>query len=143
MNGLPRPASAGFFFLDELELSIVWAFAQRKRCTPHFEDTELGNRIATSMRKRFPFTGHQWDKYLTVYLKPGQDIPAHEHKRHAVLWYPQATAVVIEGESIQVGAFSLVYLKPGTTHEVPRVTVERLSVAMLVSEPATPRLIPS
>ena len=123
---MPGPASAGFFYLDDIELSIVWAFARRKRCCPHFEDTELGNRLATNMRKSFPFGGHSWDKFLTVYLRPGEDIPAHQHKRHTMLWYPDG---------------SLTYLLPGITHEVPRVTVERLSVAMLVSAVATPRLI--
>ena len=142
---MPGPASgrAGFFYLDDTELSIVWAFAQRKRHCPHFEDTELGNRIATSMRKRFPFVGHQWDKYLTVYLKVGQDIPAHSHKRHAVLWYPRSTTVVVEKLEQTLGDGEMIYLPPQTLHEVPRVTVERISVAMLVSEPATPRLIPT
>ena len=138
---IPRPAQAGFFLLDDKELSIVWAFAKRKRCTPHFEDTELGNRIATSMRARFPVEGWSWDKYLTVYLKPGQDIPAHEHKRHAVLWYPEATTVIVDSKEQHVLAGEMLYMKPGTTHSVPRVTVERLSVAMLVSATATPRLI--
>ena len=95
------------------------------------------------MRARFPFTGHEWDKYLTVYLKPGQDIPAHEHKRHAVLWYPESTSVVVAGQEMKLAAGEMIYLEPGTTHSVPRVTVERLSVAMLVSTTATTRLIPS
>ena len=128
LGEVPRPVSTGFFYLDDIELSIVWEFAKRKRCTPHFENTELGNRMARAMRQAAPLAGTSWDKYLTVYLKPGQDIPAHEHRRHTMLWYPS-------GE--------LTYLVPGITHSVPRVTVERLSVAMLISPTATPRLIPS
>ena len=127
--------AAGFFLLDDKELSIVWAFAKRKRCTPHFEITELGYRIAKAMRRHFPVPGKVWDKYLTVYLKVGQDIPAHEHKRHAVLWYPEPTMVLIEKRERELLAGEMIYLEPGTTHSVPRVTVERLSVAMLVSTP--------
>ena len=129
------PIKRGFFFLDDTELKIVWAFAQRKRCTPHFEATELGNRIATSMRKRIPVSGQQWDKFLTVYLKPGADIPAHQHKRHAVLYYPEATKVVIGSEPVDLGRGEMLYLPPGTLHSVPRVTAKRLSVAMLVACP--------
>ncbi len=125
---IPRPASAGFFFLTHTEVGIVWEFAKRKRCTPHFADTELGARLARGMRKACPLTGTSWDKYLTVYLRPGQDIPAHEHRRHTMLWYPDG---------------SLTYLVPGITHSVDRVTVERLSVAMLISPTVLPRLIPS
>ena len=135
--------TAGFFLLDDKELSIVWAFARRKRCTPHFEITELGYRIAKAMRRHFPFSGQDWDKYLTVYLTPGQDIPAHSHKRHAVLWYPEPTSVLVDAKEREMLAGEMIYLPPQTLHSVPRVTVERLSVAMLVSEPATPRLIPA
>ena len=126
--------------LSDKELSIVWAFARRKRCCPHFEDTELGNRIARAMRRYFGVPGTVWDKYLTVFLKPGQHIAAHSHKRHAVLWYPEATEILVKGIELSVLAGEMIYLPPHTLHEVPRVTVERLSVAMLVSEPATTRL---
>ena len=133
--------------LSDKELSIVWAFGRRKRHCPHFEATELGNRIARAMRRHFPLPGTHWDKFLTVYLKPGQHIAAHFHKRHAVLWYPEATSVITEQlpterKPIELAAGEMIYLPPFMLHEVPRVTVERLSVAMLVSEPATARLIP-
>ena len=112
--------TAGFFYLDDTEVSIVWAYARRRRCVKYFDDTELGARLARAMRKACPVEGSTWSKFLTVYLKPGQDIPAHEHPEHTLLWYPDG---------------SLTHLLPGTTHGVGRVEVERLSVAMLVSGP--------
>ena len=123
---------AGFFLLSDIELSIVWAFAQRKRCTPHFEDTELGNRLARAMRRVCPVFGSTWSKFLTVALKPGKGIPAHEHKRHAVLWYAEACRVNVSKEMRHVPAFSMLYLPPATTHYVPPHDERRLSVAMLV-----------
>jgi len=92
------------------------------------------------MRGRFPFPGHQWDKFLTVYLKPGQHIALHHHRRHAVLFYPQQATVIIDGKQRTLVDGEMIYIPPMTPHEVPRVTLERLSLAMIVSEPATTRL---
>ena len=86
--------------------------------------------LARLMRHACPVEGHSWSKFLRVELGPGDTIPAHEHRRHTVLYYPQAADPVI----VTPGAGSLVYLSPGTTHAVPLVDRPRVSYAMLVDE---------
>jgi len=75
-------------------------------------------------------SGHSWVKFLRVEMNAGDHIAPHEHRRHTVLYYPQAADPVI----VTPGAGCLVYLSPGTTHEVPKVDRPRVSFAMLVDE---------
>lgn len=86
--------------------------------------------LAALMRNACPITGDSWSKFMRVELKAGDTIPAHEHRRHTVLYYPQAADPII----VTPGAGSLVYLSPGTTHAVPNVDRQRISFAMLVDE---------
>ena len=68
-------------------------------------------------------------KFMTVKLEPGERIDAHQHKRHAVLFYPESTNAHI---IIKPKAGTMLYLPPGTVHTVPRVERHRLSIAMLI-----------
>ena len=130
---MPQPASAGFFYLTDTELAELWRHARR-----HANDlgrSELGGRLATNMRISCPVAGSTWSKFLTFLLMPGRGLSSHKHQRHAMLWYPQETVLVVAGENMRCATGSLLYLPPNTPHHVPPSTVERLSVAMLVSEP--------
>jgi hypothetical protein len=116
---IPYPAAAetahaGFFSLDDNELEQVWAMAKR-----HANDlgrSEIGDRLFDAMYAACP-VHNQVSKFLSVLLRPGQEIAPHKHRRHAMLWYPDG---------------AIRYIAPGTVHGVLRVTVQRLSVAMLV-----------
>ena len=113
---MPQPASAGFFYLDDTELGFVWAMARRN--SKDLGRSVVGKKLAKIMRANCPVIGTEWSKFLSVLLRPGQEIAPHRHSRHAMLWYPDGR---------------MIYLRPGTEHGVSRVTVERLSVAMLIS----------
>jgi hypothetical protein len=91
--------------------------------------------IGLAMRCACPVLGCGWDKFMTVLLQPGEGVPSHQHKRHAILFYPEdCDPVVVNGEVIEPKAGQIMYMKPGVVHHVPPVTRTRLSVAMLVSE---------
>jgi len=67
-------------------------------------------------------------KFMQVDLSPGQNIKAHKHAHHAVLYYPDnADPVIVTPE-----AGTMIYMPPGTVHEVPAVLTARTSIAMLV-----------
>lgn len=84
--------------------------------------------LAAKLRRFFPFPGTDFDKLLEVNMEAGDKIPEHAHKRHAVLYYPErAEAVIIKPE-----AGTLLYLAPGTLHEVPTTRNARRSIAMIV-----------
>ena len=129
-NHALSPAPAGFFYLDDTELAELWRHARR-----HANDlgrSELGGRLATNMRHKVPVFGSTWSKLITFRLDAGKGLTTHEHKRHAVIYYPQSCLVVIADEPRHVPAYSMLYLPPHTPHMVPPHEVERLSVAMLV-----------
>ena len=87
------------------------------------------------MRRACPVPGEEWDKLLTVWLNPGEEVKEHAHKRHAVLYYPEdCDPIYIDAELVKPTAGTVLYLPPGTLHTVPPVTRRRLSVAMLVSD---------
>ena len=92
--------------------------------------------LAMEMRRACPVPGNKWDKFMTVLLQTGQQIPHHHHKRHTILFYPEdADPAIINGNLIHPQAGEIIYLEPGIPHSVPVVRVgPRLSVAMLVSE---------
>ena len=68
-------------------------------------------------------------KFMIVNLDPGGVIKAHKHKHHAVLYYPEVAEPVI----ITPQPGTMLYLPPGTIHQVPRVSRQRISIAMLFS----------
>ena len=83
--------------------------------------------IYRAMRRAFEGPGTV-EKFMRVTLQPGQEVKAHCHKRHAVLYYPRISGPVI----IHPAAGTLLYLPPLTIHEVPVVESERVSIAMLI-----------
>ncbi len=84
--------------------------------------------LARLMRHACPLSGNDWTKFMRVELIRGDTIPPHEHRRHTVLYYPQAADPII----VTPCAGALVYLSPGTTHAVPVVDRPRVSYAMLI-----------
>jgi hypothetical protein len=138
MGNMPNPAlvetaTAGFFYATDSEREQIWAMARRNSLD--FGRSQLGDQIATAMRGRIPVEGWEWEKLLTVLLEPAgrrQHIAAHFHKRHLMMWYPQAASIWIDKDERKCEAGEMLYVPPGTLHSVPRVTIERLSVAMLV-----------
>ena len=85
--------------------------------------------LALKLRRAFPFPGSDYDKFMTVTLEPGECVPIHHHQRHTILYYPGYAEPVI----ITPRMGTIIYLPPLTDHEVPAVTQQRHSVAMLVS----------
>lgn len=80
------------------------------------------------MRGVVPCPGGNCKKMLLVQLGPGERIGRHRHKEHTVLYYPSDAAEIV----IKPAAGMMIYLPPGTVHQVPKVDKDRLSVAMLV-----------
>ncbi len=84
--------------------------------------------LAAAMRKAVPRDGTAWDKFIAVLLKPKENIKAHKHVYHTVLYYPEDCEPVVFTPT----AGAILYLPPGTVHSVPPVKNARLSAAMLV-----------
>ena len=66
-------------------------------------------------------------KFMIVELAPGGVIKPHKHAHHLVMYYPE------EAEPIHITPQpgTMLYLPPGTIHQVPRVQKRRISIAML------------
>ncbi len=90
--------------------------------------TEETSALAAAMRAGIPRDGQAWDKFIAVLLKVGENVKAHKHVYHTALYYPESCDPIIFTPTD--GA--IVYLPPGTKHEVPPVKTARLSAAMLV-----------
>lgn len=69
-------------------------------------------------------------KFMTVRMKPGDNIKAHKHAYPAVLFYPELADPVI----ITPQPGTMLFMPIGTVHEVPVVKRERLSIAMLLEK---------
>ena len=94
----------------------------------------VGEMIESAMRLACPVSGDHWDKFMTVLLQQGKEIKAHKHKRHTMLFYPDAVMTIIAGRTLVFSAGALVYIPPGVEHSVPPAPRTRLSVAMLISD---------
>ena len=93
------------------------------------------DKLALRMRQACPVPGEEWDKFMTVLLQPGEEIKIHAHKRHAILYYPEAVSkIVIDQVVIYPARDTLIYIRPGKLHSVLPSIRPRLSVAMLVSD---------
>lgn len=86
--------------------------------------------LARMMRAGVPKNGDDWDKFIAVLLQPGENVKPHKHVYHTVLYYPESCDPVVFTPT----SGAMVYLPPGTEHEVPPVENARISVAMLVKE---------
>lgn len=126
------------FELCQAERDHIWSMARRHALD--LDKSELGERLKFAMQSQCPVAG-EITKFLTVIKKPGQSIPEHQHKRHLIMFYPQACEpIYVRGVPVELEAGMILYLPPLTPHKVLRCKVERLSVAMLVSAVATTRL---
>ncbi len=84
--------------------------------------------FAERMRAACPTSGQDWYKFMVVNLEPGKNIKQHKHKHHLVMYYPKPADPII----IHPMAGTMLYLPPGTLHEVPPVSRGRISIAMLM-----------
>jgi len=92
------------------------------------EDPEY--QYANMMRRACPLPGVDLYKFMVVRLKPGEPIKSHKHQHHLVMYYPEPAEPIIV--TPQPG--TVLYLPPGTLHEVPPVKRERVSIAMLIDK---------
>ncbi len=90
--------------------------------------TEETSSLAAAMRAGVPRDGEAWDKFIAVLLKQGENIKAHKHVYHTVLYYPESCDPI----TFTPTAGAILYLPPGTSHEVAPVKDARISAAMLV-----------
>jgi quercetin dioxygenase-like cupin family protein len=92
--------------------------------------------LEAEMRALVPKDGDDYVKVLSVWVHPKQEIKAHTHPEHTVLYYVEPAGVPIHiGGSVHLpekGEF--LYLAPGTVHSVPKNTgtETRISIAMVV-----------
>lgn len=94
--------------------------------------SDLYYSYAAQMRDACPLDGIAFDKMMMVNLDSGEAVGVHAHKRHAVLFYPEAAEKVC----ITPEPGTMIYLPPGTSHYVPKVKAPRFSLAMLIGEPS-------
>jgi len=124
--------------LKPFELTDAGIADVRKSAEKHpleLGKTELGSRIAHAMRSACHVSGDDWDKFMTVLLRPGESVDGHKHKRHTILYYPEGCEVMATEEIIICpGRGTMIYIAPEIWHSVPTTKDTRLSVAMLVSE---------
>ncbi len=69
-------------------------------------------------------------KFMTVRLEKGARISKHAHVYHTVLYYPE----LAEPVTVTPQPGTMLYLPPGTQHEVPIIKKPRLSIALLIEE---------
>jgi len=121
------------FILSPAEIVTLQKAAQKHPLT--IRQTDLGKAIALTMRRACPVSGKEWSKFMTVLLKPGEGVPRHQHKRHTILYYPEAcTPVFVAGYQVQPYRGMILYIHPEVEHRVEPVAESRLSVAMLVDD---------
>lgn len=82
-----------------------------------------------SMRRAFDGPG-EIVKFMTVRLEKGARISKHAHVYHTVLYYPE----LAEPVTVTPQPGTMLYLPPGTQHEVPVIKKPRLSIALLIEE---------
>lgn len=88
------------------------------------------NEYAERIRAACPVPGDAWFQFMEVTMQPGENIKAHQHRQHLVLYYPEAAGPVI----VTPEPGTMLYLPIGTRHEVPPVKSARRSIAMLIEE---------
>ncbi len=96
------------------------------------DDIVMG-AVGEMMRDHCYVPGRDWYKFMEVTLKKGERIGPHKHVYHTVLYYPEAACPVI----VTPEPGTILYLPPGTQHEVPAVKKPRISIAMLIEKEKT------
>ncbi len=86
-------------------------------------------KLAQLMRDVVPLPGTTYQKMILVDLEPGESVPMHAHAEHTVLYYPYSS---LDPIVVWPQAGMMVYLPPGTEHEVEPVREQRKSIAMIV-----------
>ena len=100
-----------------------------------FLKTDLWKPIAKAMRVQCPSPGEDWTFLATVWNPVGASIPEHKHRKHTILFYPEACdPVVIEGVPFYPERGTIVHLSPQTLHSVPPTVRDRVTVAMKVKD---------
>ena len=89
---------------------------------------ECDCRLAEIMRSFVPLPGYDRQKLILVHLAAGEQVGMHEHREHSVLYYPEDAAAIM----FEPKAGTMIYLPPGVRHSVPKVSEDRVSLAMLV-----------
>jgi len=84
--------------------------------------------LAEVLRSFAPLSGDEYRALVLVELKPGEGTPPHNHKHHTVVYYPQDARPI----TIEPKAGMLLYMPPGTPHNVPPGDAARVSVAMVI-----------
>jgi len=87
------------------------------------------NEFAEAMLNACPVPGRRF-KFMAVTMQPGENIKAHQHRQHLVMYYPEAAESII----VTPEPGTMLYLPIGTRHEVPPVKSARFSLAMLIEE---------
>lgn len=80
------------------------------------------------MRAGATIPGMDYKRMVIVDLQPGEQVAQHQHTEETILYYPKAASPVI----VTPVEGMIIYLPAETPHEVPKVTEDRLSVAMLI-----------
>lgn len=97
--------------------------------------TDRWHSLAKVMRAECPVPGDDWHKLFAVWKPVDGEVPEHQHREHVMLFYPEACdPILIEGVSFHPEAGTILHISPWTHHNVPSVTAERLTIAMLVKD---------
>ncbi len=97
--------------------------------------TDRWHSLAKVMRAECPVLGDDWHKLLAVWKPIGGEVPHHAHREHVMLFYPQVCdPILIEGVPFHPDKGTMLHINPWTHHNVPSVTIERLTIAMLVKD---------
>ena len=97
--------------------------------------TDRWHPLAKMMRAECSVPGDDWHKLFAVWKSVGDEVPHHRHREHVMLFYPEACdPILIESVSFRPEAGTVLHINPWTYHNVPLVTTERLTIAMLVKD---------
>ena len=84
--------------------------------------------LAQLLRRFAPITGNEYRALILVELKPGETLKDHNHKHHTIVCYPVDASPI----TIHPKAGMLLYMPPGTEHDVPASDSARVSIAMVI-----------
>ncbi len=101
--------------------------------------TDQWHSLAQAMRAECPVLGDDWHRLFAVWKPIGGKVADHRHREHVMLLYPEVCdPILIEGVPFHPEKGTILHISPWTYHNVPTVTTERLTIAMLVKDAETP-----